>query len=129
HVAGESLGAPNVYLIGQVFEVRSDGTRSLISMAMANLAHRDGHRSFHPLAPNEPFSADLEFLPVERVLAKGSAIEVELRGVDPNDWQLASPTGLASLTLHGGADGVSLVVPLLDPSQTQELPRTSGGGR
>ncbi len=115
-------GAGNAYLAAYLYD-RFRDTDSLISFGMANLAHRDGHDKYEPVAPGEAVEMRLPFLMTDHVFEKGHELVLEIDGVDAQEILGAVPSAPAVVTVKGGPDGTKLVLPTLRRSSARPAGR------
>jgi putative CocE/NonD family hydrolase len=113
------LGAPVLDLVGAVdvpranvavrlSDVAPDGTTTLITWGVLNLAHRDGHESPAELAPGEIFSAAIRLNDIGRRVAAGSRLRLSLA---TQHWPIIWPQPwLATLTIEPGRSRLTLPV-------------------
>jgi predicted acyl esterase len=108
-LVGELQGTGNAYVAAELLVNGATGEH-LVTRGMANLAHRNGHDTYTPVAPNEVFEMALPFIPTDHVFQKGDELILVIRGASATDL---SPSQPGQLTLHGGKDGTRLVLPTL----------------
>jgi predicted acyl esterase len=109
-LVGELQGTGNAYVAAELWDKSRLGEH-LVTRGMANLAHRNGHDTYTPVAPNEVFEMALPFIPTNHVFAKGHELVLVIRSASAAETYSTSQPG--RLTLHGGKDGTRLVMPTL----------------
>jgi putative CocE/NonD family hydrolase len=83
-------------------EVLPDGASKLVSRAILNLTHRDGHEYPAPLEPGERYPVEVQLDCAGHVFATGSRIRV---AVSPSYWPWAWPSPQpVTLSVHTSAD-------------------------
>ena len=113
-IKGTLSGAKNAHVAAFLYD-ESKGTKELITYGMFNLAHRNGHDSYEPVAPSEMLDVKLPFLTTDHVFDRGHKLVLEIRAARPTDASLVSPSEPGVLTLQGGGAGTRLVAPTLRP--------------
>ena len=90
------------------------GTEAALPAArgFANLQYRDGLAAAKPVPIGTPFSADVVMKPQDYTFKKGHRIGVLVMGSNV-DW--ARPEGPQQLTVHHGAAGTTLILPVVNP--------------
>jgi predicted acyl esterase len=121
-VSASLEGAENAYLAASLYDVNEDGLAKLVTYGWVNLAHRDDHTSYEPLAPNERVDVQLPLLPTEYTFEPGDELRLELRGVTEGDWSKVRPGRAGELVLHGGEDGTALQMPTVSEDAWQTTP-------
>jgi hypothetical protein len=121
-----AASAPIAYLSAKLCDVFPDGTSSLVTRGLLNLAHRDSREDPSPLEPGARYRVRLELEVTSWIFERGHRVRLDLAGTDwPNAW--APPEPLV-LTVERG-DGV-LVLPTLEgPSPATERPELAPAGR
>jgi predicted acyl esterase len=114
-----SSSAPVAYLSAKLCDVFPDGTSSLVTRGMANLAHRDGGETPSELDPGVPYEIAFDLEVASWTFEAGHRIRLDLAGSDwPNAW---SPPLPVTLTVDRAA--TELLLPVLDgPSPVTERP-------
>jgi len=64
----------------------------------------------------------IPLLPTEHVFEPGSEMRLELRGAHVTDWTAVRPTQPSEVGLHGGPDGMALVLPTVPPESATPAP-------
>lgn len=134
-LVAELQGTGNAHVAAFLYDEGPDGT-DLVTFGMANLAHRNGHDSYEPVAPGETVEMGLPFLPTERVLEPGHTLRLVLRATHSDDWAGladAGPVGVGGaepgpagfLTVQAGQDGTELRLPQAPAQGIQALPMTA----
>lgn len=121
HFAGQGVveltatlqGAENGYVAAYLYETSDEGAK-LVTWGMVNLAHRNGHDQYAPVAPGETVRVALPLLPTEWVFRAGTSLHLELRGAALSDWSSVQPGQPAVLEVHGGEKGTRLALPTVD---------------
>jgi putative CocE/NonD family hydrolase len=108
------------FLSAKLCDVFPDGTSSLVTRGLLNLAHRESSVDPSPLAPGEPTSVELELEATSWAFDPGHRIRLSLAGADwPNIWPppQATTLGLDRATLE-------LALPVVDgPDPLDEVPQ------
>ena len=98
------------FLSARLCDVFPDGASALVSRAILNLTHRDGHSDPQPLESGVPTSIELELEATSWIFEAGHRVRLALAGSDwPNTWPPP----------HGGAleierSSVELELPVLE---------------
>ena len=108
-LVGTLDGTGNAYVAAELWDKSATG-EYLVTRGMANLAHRNGHDTYAPIAPGEVFEMDLPFIPTDHVFQRGHELILVIRGASAEDL---SPSQPGQLTLQGGKDGTRLALPTL----------------
>ncbi|QRM54402.1 CocE/NonD family hydrolase [Sinorhizobium sp. BG8] len=115
----ELLGAPSVqvkgvsdsaggFIVARLCDVAPDGTSTLVTWGVLNLAHRHGHDEPEPLLPGETFKALIELNHVGRRFSAGSRLRLVLSN---QHWPILWPSPeMPAITLESGASRLSLPV-------------------
>ena len=101
--------AENAYVAAYLYEDGADGSK-LVTWGMYNLAHRNGHDAYEPVAPGEVVTVGIPLLPTEWAFAPGTTLRLELRGATLGD--VLSPGEVATVELF--AEGSALELPLVE---------------
>jgi predicted acyl esterase len=111
--------APIAYLSAKLCDVAPDGSSTLVTRGMLNLAHRDSRRDPAPLERGRAYAIELELEVMSWTFEVGHRIRLDLAGTDwPNAW---SPPAPVTLTVDRAA--AALTLPVLDgPSPVAERP-------
>jgi uncharacterized protein len=87
--------APIAYLSAKLCDVFSDGTSSLVTRGMLNLAHRDSRVEPTPLEPGRPVDIEFDLEATSWTFETGHRIRLDLAGADwPNAWAPPAPVSL-----------------------------------
>jgi hypothetical protein len=117
--------APVQYLSARLCDVFPDGTSTLVTRGVLNLAHRDGHDRPRPLEPGVPTPIELELEVTSWTFETGHRVRLALAGSDwPNTWP--PPAGG---TIVADRATMELELPVLDgpsPTPSPTLPPTTG---
>jgi uncharacterized protein len=101
---------PVAFLSARLCDVFPDGTSALVSRAVLNLTHRNGHTAPTALEPGVPVSVDLELEATSWIFEAGHRVRLALAGSDwPNTWP---PPHGGSLDVARAT--VELELPVLD---------------
>ncbi len=101
---------PVAYLSAKLCDVFPDGTSSLVTRGILNLAHRDSHEHPAPLEPGRPYTVTIELDATAYVFEPGHRIRLDLAPADfPSSWPPPLP-GTISLAREGSR----LVLPVLE---------------
>jgi hypothetical protein len=114
----------NAHLEARLYEVTADGEEIFAGVGWMNLAHRNGHDSFAPLAPNELATVQLKFLPQDHVLQAGSTLRVVISGVTDN-WG-GPETGVGATPGLVTVKSATLRLPTLPIEALTPAPRSAG---
>jgi len=125
HLQGSLRGADNAYVAAFLHDIGPDGTDTVATWGMANLAHRFGHETYQPVMPGATFTMDLPFLPTEYVVLPGHALRLVVRAAHTDDWDAVDPTKPGFLTLTGDAEGTALQLPIVAEDGVGALPATA----
>ncbi|MBB2200081.1 CocE/NonD family hydrolase [Gluconacetobacter tumulisoli] len=99
---------PVAKLFVRLTELAPDGRSHLVSHAVLNLTHRDGHVTPSPLVPGHDYDVTMDGLFTCHRFAPGSRLRV---AVSENWWPVTWPSpGLGSLHITTGASSVDLPV-------------------
>ncbi|MEX0754644.1 MAG: CocE/NonD family hydrolase [Actinomycetota bacterium] len=111
--------APIAYLDAKLCDVFPDGTSSLVTRGLLNLAHRDSREEPTPIEPGRPYRISFPLEVTSWIFERGHRIRLDLAGTDwPNAWPPPEPL---SLTID--RVGSMLTLPVLDgPSPISERP-------
>jgi hypothetical protein len=111
--------APIAYLDAKLCDVFPDGTSSLVTRGMLNLAHRDSREHPESLEPGRPYRVSFPLEVTSWIFEPGHRVRLDLAGTDwPNAWP---PPGPVTLTVD--RVGAVLMLPVLDgPSPVAERP-------
>ncbi|HVM44498.1 MAG TPA: CocE/NonD family hydrolase, partial [Candidatus Thermoplasmatota archaeon] len=109
HVEATLQHAQNAYVAAYLYETRGD-ERALVTWGMFNVAHRDGHDRYVPVAPGERFRIGIPLLPTEWTFRPGAVLTLELHGAAIDEWALTPPTEPGALDVH--AEGSALELPV-----------------
>ncbi|HLY58508.1 MAG TPA: CocE/NonD family hydrolase [Stellaceae bacterium] len=113
------LGAPVLELVAKsdvpranvavrLCDVAPDGTSTLITWGVLNLAHRNGHEDLDEVVPGETFRARIQLNDIGRRVAAGSRLRVALA---TQHWPIIWPQPtLATLTVEPGRSRLTLPV-------------------
>jgi putative CocE/NonD family hydrolase len=103
-----AVDAPRANICARLCEVSPDGTSSLITYGVLNLAHRESHEFPSDLAPGKADRATLIFKATGRRVSKGNFLRV---AIATQHWPVIwpSPT-LTTLTVIGAESFVTLPV-------------------
>jgi len=97
------------YLSAKLCDVFPDGTSALVTRAILNLAHREGHDAPRPLEPGAPTPVEIELEATSWIFESGHRLRLSLAGSDwPNVWP--PPAGG---TLIVDRESVELRLPVL----------------
>jgi predicted acyl esterase len=112
---------PLALVAARLCDVFPDGTSLLVSRALMNLAHRDGHERPAPLTPGEPFEVVFPLDALAHAFPAGHRIRLALSTTYwPWAWPSPEP---ATLRLECG-EASRLVLPVRPPDPGDcELPR------
>ena len=112
--------APVAYLSAKLCDVAPDGSSTLVTRGLLNLAHRDSREQPSPLVPGRPVSVRVELEAMSWTFAAGHRLRLDLAGGDwPNAWAPPRP-----MTLEIDPAGAELTLPVLDgPSPVSERPQ------
>jgi hypothetical protein len=111
--------APMAYLSAKLCDVFPDGTSSLVTRGMLNLAHRDSREQPSALEPGRTYEVELELEAMSWIFEAGHRIRLDLAGTDwPNAW---SPPTPVTLTVERASAGLTLPV-LHGPSPVADVP-------
>lgn len=103
-----SADKPVVHIALRLCEVTPDGKSSLVSYAVQNLTHRDGHETPAALAPTAPFNHHLGLSLSGHRFKSGNRIRL---AVSESLWPLAWPSPeTATLSIHPAGSGLQLPV-------------------
>jgi len=96
-----SVDQPVAYLAVKINDVFPDGTSALVTRALLNLTHRDGHdQPPSPLVPGEVYDVDVELDACAFQFDAGQRLRVSVAGADwPNTGVPPAPV---TMTVHGG---------------------------
>jgi predicted acyl esterase len=101
---------PVAYLSAKICDVFPDGTSSLVTRGMVNLAHRDAPGDPSPVVPEETYDLTLDLEAASWTFEAGHRVRLDLAGTDwPNAW---SPPEPVSLTIDRAA--TVLTLPVMD---------------
>ena len=111
--------APIAYLSAKLCDVFPDGTSSLVTRGMLNLAHRDDRTAPTPLEPGRPYEIEFDLEVASWTFEAGHRIRLDLAGADwPNAWASPYP---GTLTVDRAS--AVLTLPVMDgPSPVAERP-------
>ena len=114
-----SSTAPVAYLSAKLCDVFPDGTSSLVTRGMLNLAHRDSREAPSSLEPGRTYDVELELEAMSWTFEAGHRIRLDLAGADwPNAWPSPAP---GDLTVDRAT--ATLTLPVLEgPSPSSEVP-------
>ncbi len=128
-LVGRLTGAANAYVGAYLYEAGSEvdapGNERLLTWGQFNLAHRNGHDTYVPVAPGELWEATLPFRPTEHIIHAGSELRLEIRGVAALDTLYPPLSSPGEIELVGGSQGTRLVIPTVDLDQYTPLPVTA----
>ncbi|MDI7862127.1 CocE/NonD family hydrolase [Rhizobiaceae bacterium n13] len=122
------LGAPVVqvtgisdselgFIVARLCEVAPDGTSTLVTWGVLNLAHRQGHEHPEPLVPGQEFKARIELNHIGRRFAAGNRLRLVLSN---QHWPILWPTpGMPSITMESGSSRLLLPVRRQVPGEVQ----------
>jgi hypothetical protein len=98
------------YLSVKLCDLFPDGTSALVTRALLNLTHRNGHDHPAPLEPGRPATVEIELEATSWIFEPGHCVRLSLAGSDwPNTWP---PPG--GRTLGVDRASLELVLPTLD---------------
>lgn len=104
------------YVSAKLCCVHADGASELITRAILNLAHRDGHASAAPLVPGEPVHASFDLDATAFAFPAGARLRLDVAGSDfPSSW----PPPRAG-TLRVDATSSRLLLPVVGPAALPE---------
>ncbi|MEP7060152.1 MAG: CocE/NonD family hydrolase [Actinomycetota bacterium] len=111
--------APIAYLSAKLCDVFPDGTSSLVTRGMVNLAHGRGSSDSARLEPGRSYPVEFELEAYSWTFEAGHRIRLDLAGTDwPNAWAPPEP-----LTLSIDRAASALTLPVLDgPSPVSVVP-------
>lgn len=120
HLDATLSRAQNAYVAAYLYETK-EGASSLVTWGMFNLAHREGHDQYVPVAPGERLAIGIPLLPTEWVFDAGATLRLELRGAGVLEWSLTPPTEPGALDVY--AEGSLLELPTVEGGEP--LPKTA----
>ena len=94
----------------------------LVTWGMFNIAHREGHDRHASANPGDMLAFSIPLLPTEHVFEPGHEIRLEIRAAHVKDWALVKPTQPSAIGLHGGPDGLALVLPTVPADRATPAP-------
>lgn len=96
-----SVDQPVAYVSVKLNDVFPDGTSALVTRALLNLTHRNGHAAPpEPLTPGQVCEVDVELDACAYRFDPGQTLRVSIAGADwPNT---AAPPAPVTMTVHGG---------------------------
>jgi len=106
-----SADKPLAQVIVRLTDVAPDGTSTLVTFGMLNLAHRNGHDCPEALVPGQPYDVRVELKPVAQIIPAGHRLRLALSSAY---WPMVWPSP-ALATLGIDAVGTFLDLPLLEP--------------
>jgi uncharacterized protein len=111
--------APVSFLSAKLCDVFPDGTSSLVTRGMLNLAHRESREHPSALTPGEAVDIELVLEAMSWTFEPGHRVRLDLAGSDwPNAWSPPEP-----VTLSVDRASASLELPVLDgPTPVDERP-------
>jgi uncharacterized protein len=111
--------APVSFLSAKLCDVFPDGTSSLVTRGMLNLAHRESREHPSALTPGEAVDIELVLEAMSWTFEPGHRVRLDLAGTDwPNAWSPPEP-----VTLSVDRASASLELPVLDgPTPVDERP-------
>ena len=111
--------APIAYLSAKLCDVFPDGTSSLVTRGMLNLAHREDRAAPTPLEPGRAYDIEFELEVASWTFEAGHRIRLDLAGTDwPNAWASPYP---GTITVDRAS--AVLTLPVMDgPSPVAERP-------
>ncbi len=111
--------APVAYLSAKLCDVFPDGTSSLVTRGMLNLATRDSRTDPSPMEPGTSYDIELELEAMSWTFEAGHRVRLDLAGADwPNAWPPPEPA-----TLSIDRSTATLELPVLHgPSPTPDAP-------
>ena len=87
--------APVAYLSAKLCDVAPDGSSTLVTRGLLNLAHRDSREQPSPLVPGRPVRVRVELEAMSWTFAAGHRLRLDLAGGDwPNAWAPPRPMTL-----------------------------------
>jgi putative CocE/NonD family hydrolase len=99
---------PQALVSARLTDVAPDGTSTLISFGMLNLAHRKGHENPKPLRPGQFYDVAVELKPVAQIVPKGHRLRLALSN---SNWPMVWPSPeLATLTVDPACSALSLPI-------------------
>jgi putative CocE/NonD family hydrolase len=105
---------PQALVSVRVNDVAPDGTSTLVTFGVLNLAHRDGHEQPKPLKSGQFYDVAVELKPIGRIVLQGHKLRLAIASAN---WPMVWPS----------PDGPTLTV---DPARsTLSLPILSAGAR
>lgn len=110
HLAATLQHAQNAYVAAELYEETADGERALVTWGMFNLAHRNGHDGYEPVAPGERVQVVVPLLPTEWVLRAGSTLHLVLRSAQVQEWFLTPPTEPGALDVYAEGSALELAI-------------------
>lgn len=125
-----SSDAPDTDLVAVLTDIAPDGTMLTIQQGALRLRYRDGFDAPAPLVPGETVKAAVAFAPIAYEVAKGHRIglhlssasfprlERNMNGPGPN--YLADTPRIATNTVHFGAEGSVLILPVQPDAQRED---------
>ncbi|MEK1889373.1 MAG: CocE/NonD family hydrolase [Phyllobacterium sp.] len=98
--------SPQGFVVARLCDVAPDGTSTLVTWGVLNLAHRNSHEHPEPVIPGEPIAMRVELNHVGRRFAAGSRIRLVLSN---QHWPILwpSPT-MPTFTIEAGVSNLSL---------------------
>jgi hypothetical protein len=99
---------PQALVSVRLTDVAPDGTSTLVSFGVLNLAHRDGHERPKPLRPGQFYDVAVELKPVAQILPKGHRLRLAIAS---SNWPMVWPSPeMATLTIDPARSTVSLPI-------------------
>jgi predicted acyl esterase len=111
--------APVAYLSAKLCDVFPDGTSSLVTRGMLNLAHRESRENPTALEPGRTYEVEVTLEAMSWIFEAGHRVRLDLAGSDwPNAWSSPAPV---MMTVDRAS--AALALPVLDgPSPVPEVP-------
>jgi putative CocE/NonD family hydrolase len=115
-----SADSPHANWLARLGDVAPDGTVTLVAAAGQNGTHRVSARDPKPIVPGERFALEIEMHFTSWVFPRGHRMRFAVGNAAwPMLWPTPYPT---TTTLHLGADGARLLLPVVPPA---DRPRPS----
>jgi uncharacterized protein len=107
---------PSAMIAARLEDVAPDGSSTLVTYGLLNLAHRDGHQHSEPLEPGRKCRVNVVLNDVAQAFPAGHRIRLSIA---TSHWPIAWPSPeMANLTLFTGGSALSL--PVREPSPVDE---------
>jgi hypothetical protein len=107
-----AVDRPDAFVVARLCDVAPEGTSTLISRGVLNLAHRESHEEPRPMVPGERTSVTIDLNALGQAIAAGHRLRVAL-STAYWPWFWPSP-GRTTLTVFSG-EGSWLEVPVRPP--------------